>query len=806
MGKNNKMRKNKEELKQEIERFSPNINFGLSKEQVELRKSEKLVNNTKQKTSKTYLKIFLDNIFTFFNMLWLAIFIALIVVKSYENLLFIVVIFFNTLIAIIQEIRSKHVVEKLSLITAPKVKVVREGKEIEISSNEIVLDDVMILGSGNQVPADCVILDGIVEVNESLLTGESKSIRKIEKNNLLAGSFLTSGKCYAKADKVGNESYVQSLAKAAKNFKQPNSNLFRDLNRIIKGIGLFILPIGALVFCNNYIWAKTATGEAASSVGNLAESVSSTCGSLVGMIPAGMFLLISVALTVGVIRLSEKKTLVQNIYSIEMLARSNVLCLDKTGTITDGTMKVKQVKFYSETTQNLIEKALANSLSIQPTQNSTSRALIDYFGSKTNMSVKFNIPFSSERKYTATTFKSGETIVFGALDYIKANASKEVLKNIKDATSAGFRTLVVAYSKSEIKGETLPADLEVVATVLIEDTIRKDAPQTIKWFKDNGVEIKIISGDDPQTVSHIAERVGVENADKFVNLEGISIEEVKKLAKKFTVFGRVSPEQKHAIIQSLKETKVVAMTGDGVNDTLALKEADCSIAMADGSEVARNISNLVLLNSNFSSLPSVVEEGRKVINNVQKSSTLFFMKTVLAILLSVFCVAIQIRYPFYPKNMFLLELFVIGIPSFLLALQPNKNLIQGGFIGYVLKHGIPYGFMMFVGVMSVTLMWKFNLITPSENQTLTTLILTISGFLNLCALCFPYTLYKSLVIALSAVCLGVAGGLLPEFFGIDDVTTNVWKLALIISFLICIIHIITINVKSYLKRKNNWKF
>ena len=256
MGKNNKMRKNKEELKQEIERFSPNINFGLSKEQVELRKSEKLVNNTKQKTSKTYLKIFLDNIFTFFNMLWLAIFIALIVVKSYENLLFIVVIFFNTLIAIIQEIRSKHVVEKLSLITAPKVKVVREGKEIEISSNEIVLDDVMILSSGNQVPADCVILDGIVEVNESLLTGESKSIRKIEKNNLLAGSFLTSGKCYAKADKVGNESYVQSLAKAAKNFKQPNSNLFRDLNRIIKGIGLFILPIGALVFCTKYIWEK----------------------------------------------------------------------------------------------------------------------------------------------------------------------------------------------------------------------------------------------------------------------------------------------------------------------------------------------------------------------------------------------------------------------------------------------------------------------------------------------------------------------------------------------------------------------
>lgn len=794
------MRK-KEQVNQIIERFSPNINFGLSNEQVEQRKSEKLVNNTKQKTSKTYLRIFVDNIFTVFNMLWLAIFIALLAVKSYENLLFIVVVFFNTLIAIIQEIRSKHIVEKLSLITTPKVKVVREGKEIEIASNEIVLDEIMILSSGNQVPADCIILSGNVEVNESLLTGESKSIKKNENGTLLAGSYLTSGKCFAKANKIGNESYVQSLTKAAKNFKQPDSNLFRDLNRIIKGIGLFILPVGSLVFCNNYLWAKTASGAAASSVGNLSEAISSTCGSLVGMIPAGMFLLISVALTVGVIRLSEKKTLVQNLYSIEMLARSNVLCLDKTGTITDGTMTVKQVKCYGKTKLSTIEKAISNSLSVQPTHNSTSQALISRFGGNSSMTVKTNIPFSSDRKYTATSFKKFGTVVYGALDYIKAAASDEVVKDIKDSTNAGLRTLVVAFSKEEIRDENLPKDLEVVATILIEDTIRKDAPETIKWFKDNGVEIKIISGDDPQTVSYIAARVGVENADKFVNLEGLSLEEVKKIANKFTVFGRVSPEQKHAIIQALKETKVVAMTGDGVNDTLALKEADCSIAMADGSEVARNVSNLVLLNSNFSSLPSVVEEGRRVINNVQNSSTLFFMKTMLAIFLSIFCVAIQIKYPFFPKNMFLLELFVIGIPSFLLALQPNKKLIQGGFIGYVLKHGIPYGLMMFAGVMSVTLMWKFNLITPAEYQTLTTLILTISGFLNLCALCHPFTKFRAFVVALSAVCLCAAGAILPSFFGIDCITSNVWKLALIICIILCIIHLLILNTKSVLKRK-----
>ncbi len=797
------MRKNKKQ-DEIVERFSPSQSDGLSLEQVSKRISQKLVNNTKQKTSKSYLRIFTDNIFTFFNMLWLAIFIALIVVKSYENLLFIIVIIFNTAIAIFQEIRSKRTVEKLSLITAPKITVVRGGKEEEIFSNEIVLDDVLVLSTGNQIPADCVILSGTVDVNESLLTGESKPIKKESGQTLLAGSFLTSGKCYARADKVGNDNYIQSLAKAAKSFKQPNSNLFKDLNKIIKGIGLFIIPIGALVFCNNYFWAKTASGAPASSVGNLAESISSTCGSLVGMIPAGMFLLISVALTVGVIRLSEKKTLVQDIYSIEMLARSNVLCLDKTGTITDGTMTVKQVVCYGAKEEE-IKDAISSMMAVQPTQNSTSRALCKHFGTEQVLTSTANIAFSSDRKYTATSFSNGETYVIGANEYIKAKISEQISQEILSASSAGYRVLTVARGKGEISGEKLPSGLEVVAIVLIEDTIRKDAIETIKWFKNNNVEIKIISGDDPKTVSTIAGRVGVENSDKYINLEGVSLEEVKVLAKQYTVFGRVSPEQKHAIIKSLKESNVVAMTGDGVNDTLALKEADCSIAMADGSEVARNISHLVLLNSNFSSLPSVVEEGRKVINNVQKSSTLFFMKTVLAILLSVFCVAIQIKYPFYPKNMFLLELFVIGIPSFFLALQPNKDLIRGGFIKYVLKRGIPYGLVIFLNVITITLLWKFNVISPAENQTLTTLMLTISGFLNLFSLCFPYTKYKVAIVCFSAICLVAAGLIMPGFFGIGALTPYVVRIGLVLSLLTLVLHLVVINVKYNIgfKRKKH---
>ncbi len=786
---------------QEIVRYNPDFKIGLTKDQVDLRKSQKLINNTKQKTSKSYFRIFFDNIFTFFNMLWLAIFIALAVVKSYENLLFIIVVFFNTAIAIFQEIRSKRTVEKLSMITAPTIIVVRDGEEKEVRADEIVLDDILVIVSGNQIPTDCKIINGNVDVNESLLTGESKPIKKKENQELFAGSFLTSGKCYAKAIKIGNQNYIQSLAKEAKKFKQPNSNLFKDLNKIIKGIGLFILPVGALVFCNNYLWAKTTTGQTASSVGNIAESISSTCGSLVGMIPAGMFLLISVALTVGVIKLSEKKTLVQDIYSIEMLARSNVLCLDKTGTITDGTMSVREIKIYNNFDEKKLKNLIANLTNCQLTKNATALALEKYFTKETDLKLKSNIEFSSERKYTASSFEKAGTIVIGAQEYIKSKTTDNIKNDIEKYASQGYRVLTVAYSSLMIDKDVLPKDLESIGIIIIEDTIRKDAIETIKWFKENGVAIKIISGDNPQTVSNIAGRVGVENYKKFINMEGKTLEETKELALNYTVFGRVSPEQKHTIIKTLKEHNIVAMTGDGVNDTLALKEADCSIAMADGSEVARNISHLVLLNSNFSSLPTVVEEGRRVINNVQKSSTLFFMKTVLAIFLSLYCLAIQIKYPFYPKNMFLLELFVIGIPSFLLALQPNKDIIKGGFISYVLKKGIPYGLIMSANVIVITLLWKFNVISPSENQTLATLLLTISGFTNLFALCFPYTKRKILIILLSALCLATFGLIMPDFFGMTYLTSTSLKIAIIMTLITLIVHLLIINIKIFNKNK-----
>lgn len=774
-----------------ITRFEPSYDQGLSDEQVEQRIKEKLVNNTKQKTSKSYFKIFVENIFTFFNFLWLVIFFALLLVKSYANLFFMVVIIMNTSIAIIQEIRSKKTVEKLSMITMPKSIVVRNGQEVEITSDKIVLDDVISLSIGNQIPTDSIVLSGTIEVNESLLTGESKPIKKQEGDKLFAGSFITSGKCYAKAEKIGKDSYIQNIASAAKKFKQPNSNLFKDLNKIIKYIGIFIIPIGILTFCNSYFWSGQKL---------LKQSVEVTCGSLIGMIPAGMFLLISVALAVGVIKLAQKRTLVQDIYSIEMLARSNVLCLDKTGTITDGTMSVKEVKTYGNATEEEIQKIMASVLKVQDTANNTSIALQKFFGNESNLKCCYNIPFSSDRKFTASSFENIGTYAFGASEYLKAKMSESMKADIKLATSQGYRVLVVATSKKVLSKDVLPSDLVAVAVILVEDTIRKDAIETISWFKENGVEIKIISGDDPATVSSIAKRVGVENAEDYINLEGMTLSEVKKIADKYTVFGRVTPEQKHAIVQQLKKNKVVAMTGDGVNDTLALKEADCSIAMADGSEVARNISHLVLLDSQFSTLPMVVEEGRRVINNVQKSSTLFLMKTVLIILLSVILLAFRIKYIFEPKNMFLLEFFVIGMPSFFLALQPNKKLIQGDFIPYVLKHSLPYGLLLLFNILTIVLLQETHCLQASEAVTAATIAMTLCGFLNLISLCLPFTKIKILVCLFSIVGIALGIILLPVFFGLIDFTATVIKLSIALFMFNLLVHLISLNIFLLHKR------
>ena len=750
----------------DIVRYSPQIDTGLSAEQVKERQEHKLFNKVKQKTGKSYFRIFFDNIFTFFNLIWILIFSALVAVESYNDLLFIVVIFLNTLISIIQECKAKSAVDKLSLLTMPKVSVTRQGETIEISADKLVLDDVIKLEIGNSIPADCIILSGKIEVNESLLTGESDAIKKAEGDSILSGSFIISGSCFAKVNKIGNQSYIQSIAHEAKKFKNPNSNLNKDLKTMIKYIGFGIIPIGGIMFMSNYFSYNHS----------LTYAVTKTGGALIGMIPAGMFLLVTIALSVGVVKLSKKKAMVKDPYSIEMLARSNVLCLDKTGTITDGTMQVNEIIKIDEVNNLKNEDIISNILYYQKTSNATSNALIREYGKKNKMKCIYNLEFSSQRKCTATSFEKYGTFVLGAPEFVKCTLTKKLKNTVFNLSSQGKRILMLAYKEGYVldESEKLPRATTPLALIVIEDTIREDAKETIAWFKENGVQIKIISGDNPITVSNIAKRVGVENAENNISLENMSLQEVEKVATSFTVFGRVSPEQKHTLIKTLKKKGyVVAMTGDGVNDTLALKESDCSIAMADGSEVARSLSNLVLRDSKFSSLPAVVKEGRQVINNVQQSSTLFLMKTLFTILLSLFSIVTLSGYPFQPAQMFLLELFVIGLPSVILALQPNTNLIRGEFIPVVLKRSIPSGLLIFINVLGTIILARFKLINAEEFATLSTLVLIFTGYINLVFLCVPFSKIRIFCCTLSLVCLTTAIVLMGDFFGMTTINLKV---------------------------------
>lgn len=803
MKKKNSKKKNNNKKKQVLEQNFPIVRYqtdkdhGLSEEQIAERKEHRLVNDTKIKTSNSYLAIICKNTFTIFNCIWLLIAVALMCVNAWGDLLFLFVVFANTVISIFQEIKAKNTVEKLSMVSAPKIKVVRTRLTMEIRGEDLLLDDIILLENGNQIPADCIIVDGNVEANESLLTGESNSIKKQVGDTLLAGSFLVSGQCYARVDKVGKNNYIQTVAERTKDFKPQTSNLFKDLNSLIKIIILILIPIGVLTFCKEFYMAGST----------IAEAITSTSGALTGMIPAGMYLLITVGLSVGVIKLGRKKTLVKNLYSIEMLARANILCLDKTGTITDGTMNVVEVCPQNGYKNEYIEKIMKGVLANQKTMNATSIALVDKYGKNIKEVAKNVVEFSSQRKYSATTLSNNKTYYIGAPTFTKCHITALQKKQMESYMEKGFRVIALVEDTNAYSERSAGKNGMLMAFFVLEDHIRKDAVETISWFKENNVNIKIISGDDALTVSKIARRVGVENSDKFISLEGMSLQDVAQIANKFTVFGRVTPEQKHTIIKALKtQGNVVAMTGDGVNDTLALKEANCSIAMADGSEVARNISHLVLMESNFSALPSIVREGRKIVNNVQHSSVLYLMKTIFTILLCVTTLILRISYPFTPKQLLLLEMFVIGLPSFILTFQPNNELIRGDFIPQVLKKSIPSAFLMFINILIVVILNENTAtLTPSEYTSLCTMLLTFIGFINLVWLCMPFTWLRGICVLLSAsLIIGAICGL-GKFFSITDFTVPV--VVTLVTLLLCSALLLTgvYYLRDFIKRKKAQK-
>ena len=615
---------------------------GLTDEQVNERIEQGKVNADENPNTRTYKQIVRENTLTFFNFLNLVLLILVLMVGSYKNAFFVGIIIINTLIGIAQEIRAKKTIDKLAILTAKKSIVIREGKKWTVPTEDLVLDDLVCLKTGDQVPADAKVLEGSVEVNESLLTGESDNLPKNVGDELFSGSFVTSGEACCQIIHVGKDNYAAQITSEAKEFKRHNSELKNSLNAILKVISIIIVPLGALLFYKQYYV-----------VGNtFKDSIVSMVAGVLGMIPEGLVLLTSVALTLGALVLANKKTLVQELYCIETLARVDTLCLDKTGTITEGTMCVERVEPWSEASENNdtdeiptededepdlheIENTMANLMYVLKDQNATIDALRKRFPAKSSMTLEHIIPFSSDRKYSGAVFEDNGTYLMGAAQFLFPEGREDILDVCQNYAEEGLRVLVLAHSTQMAEGTELPENLEPAALLLLTDVIREEAPDTLQFFDSQEVDLKVISGDDPVTVSAIAKRAGLKNAENYVDATTLETEEqLEEAVAKYSVFGRVTPQQKKEMVQALqKQGHTVAMTGDGVNDVLALKEADCSIAMAQGSDAAKNIANVVLLDSNFASMPHIVNQGRRVVNNIRTAASMFLIKTMFSVML-----------------------------------------------------------------------------------------------------------------------------------------------------------------------------
>lgn len=799
-------------LLESVERYKPRHTQGLSIEQVLDRQEKKLTNQTKKTVGKSTFEIITANLFSFFNIILYVIAGALIAVKAYRDLFFLVILSANTLIGLIQDFRAKKTLEKLSILTKTTARVVRDGISSEIDRGSIVLDDVVILKMGDQIPADGVILHGDIKVNEALLTGESDILQKGVGDTILSGSFVTSGTAYMRVDKVGKLSYAQTIQLRAQAFKRPKSQLLGSIKSLFRVIGIIVFTIAALSIFSTIYQSN-----------GLATSIRGMAGSLVGMIPSGMYLLTSMTLSVGVIRLGKKKTLVQEMYSIEMLARVDVLCLDKTGTLTDGTMQVSDIYEFKGASDLDLENIIANMLEATRDDNPTAVALKNRFKLKVLLSTLSVTPFSSESKYSSVQFRNGDTFYLGATSSLLNKKSRHDIRDIEENyTKAGLRVLVLTRTKKRSKYQDR-LDATPVALIALEDHIREEAIDAIKWFIDNGVKIKIISGDDPGTVEAVSLRAGVIGAENSIDLSGLSNEEVEKYAETYTVFGRVKPNQKEILVRQMQKSGlVVGMIGDGVNDVLALKAADCSIAMANGSGAARGVSNLII-EQNFDALPSIVDEGRRSINNLQRTWSLFLVKTMFAIIVSfMFIVAStlaprggQIQYPFTTKNLYLWEFFTIGIAGFLLSLQPNSTKIKGTFMGNVVKKSLPGAVVMVMSVFIFFLMRNVEIIQPGSLRvtdyaviTMSVLTITFISFVVLLRTSWPLDWYRGtlffVLLAGAITALSMPSSFVTDFFDIDYrdlVPLNYIELAIVNILAIVVYFLIDFQLRERKKKR-----
>lgn len=716
------------------ERFEPEYATGLNQLQVQMRQQQGLTNGDGEIKTKTVGQIIRDNLITPFNILNIILASMVFLVGSYKNLLFMGVVISNTLIGAFQEIRAKKTIDKLSLIAAPKAKVVREGEEYSLPVEELVLDDILLLSAGNQVCADCIVAVGECEVNESLLTGESDPVVKRPGDLLYSGSFIVSGDCRAQVEHVGADNYASQITNNAKYMKKPNSEIMTSINKIIKILGFAIIPVGVALFYKQYVLTAQPFDQA----------VVSTVAALIGMIPEGLVLLTSVVLAVSVIRLSRYNALVQDLYSIETLARVDTLCLDKTGTITEGTMQVDGIEPLCPITRTETEDAISAVTHALNDSNPTFMALKEVGSSVPEWECTGQVAFSSARKWSGASFERVGTFVIGAAEFVLKEQFEPLREKVEEYSAQGQRVLLLAHSAEPFREKELPEHLAPLALLLLSDKIRDNARETLEYFADQDVDIKVISGDNAVTVANIAKKAGLQRADQYVDATTLkTYEDIQDAAEKYAVFGRVTPQQKLDLVKALKEKKhTVAMTGDGVNDVLALKESDCSIAMASGSDAARTVSQLVLLDSNFASMPRIVREGRRSINNLQRSSSLFLVKSIFSTIIAVCFIFLQSPYPFQPIQFTLINTFTIGIPSFILALEPNKERIRGRFIVNVIKKSLPGALTMVTNILLLTGVSLFLGFTDQQISTLAVILTGFTGLLTLLKVCLPFNLLR----------------------------------------------------------------
>lgn len=712
--------------KVQTRRFNADIRYGLNSDQVNEYFENGWSNEPVEPPSKTVPEIIKSNLFTYFNLVFAVLAALLILAGSFRNLTFLPVILANLFIGIIQEIRAKNTLDKLSVLNAPKALVVREGRQFSIPAEELVLDDIVIFKAGNQICADAIVVDGEVSVNESLLTGESDEISKKPGDELMSGSFIVSGECYARLDKVGEDSYISKLTLEAKAMNsEEQSEMIRVLDKLVGVVGILIIPIGLLLFGQQFFFSGAS----------FSKSITSMVAAVIGMIPEGLYLLASVALVVSVMRLASKKVLVHDMKCIETLARVNVLCVDKTGTITENTMEVNgeiPMDGYDSQSMAPLKQIISDFASAMSSDNITMKAMKDYFNKPSGRKAVSVSPFSSQFKYSGAAFEDG-SYVLGAPEFVLREDYDNYREQIEQYSSEGYRVLVFGIYDGVIDGKALTGKVTPLGLVFLSNPIRKEAPETFKYFENQGVEIKVISGDNPVTVSQVALQAGIANADNYIDASTLTTDEaIEDAVLRYTVFGRVTPDQKRKFVRALKKAgRTVAMTGDGVNDVLALKDADCSVAMASGSDAAAQASQLVLLDSNFACMPSVVMEGRRVVNNIERSASLFFVKNIFSFLLSLFSVCFMINYPLEPSQISLISMFTIGVPAFFLALQPNKNIIQGHFLSNVLIKVLPAGITDFLVVGALVVFGQVFEVGETDISTACTMLLAIVGFVIL---------------------------------------------------------------------------